>query len=86
MKWREGRGAVRVLISIVDVDGPGKSEWGRPRGGRAWDVKWSLAKNVTQVGPHYSRLGVRELWPQAFSFANKVLLEHSHAHPLTYDL
>lgn len=59
-----------------------KSDWGKVWGvggvwrGQTWDMKWSLAKKVTEVGPCYSKLGVTELQPQVFCFANKVLLEH----------
>ena len=54
--------------------------------GRTWDVKWSLAKKLIEVDPCYSRLGVTELQPQVFCFANKVLLEHSQGQPFTYYL
>lgn len=70
------------LTSMMGMDGLSKSDWGRCGGwgcvawGRTWDMKWSLAKKVTEVGPCYSKLGVTELQPQVFCFANKVLLEH----------
>lgn len=36
-----------------------------------------FGKETDKVGPCYSKLGVTELQPQVFCFANKVLLEHS---------
>ena len=32
MKWRKEQGAVHFLTSVVGMDGPSKSDWGR-RGG-----------------------------------------------------
>lgn len=67
----------------MGMDGLSKSDWGRRGGWGGCGVGQDLGramvsgKETDKVGPCYSKLGVTELQPQVFCFANKVLLEHS---------